>query len=390
MTKLARRVEGLTASATLDIVSRATSLKQQGIDIVNFGAGEPDFETPRPIKEATVKALEENFTRYTPASGILELKEAVSKKFKKDNGLLYEPSQICICCGAKHALYNLLQVLCNEGDEVIFGSPYWVSYPEMVRLSGATSKIIETSEKSRFLITAEGIARALTPKTKVILLNSPSNPVGSVYTKEELKVIIEFVVTKDLFLISDEIYEKIIFGREHFSPASFGEEIYRRSATVNGVSKTYAMTGFRIGYLGAPLAIAKAVANLQSHSTSNPTSLSQKAAVVAIKGDQNEVAKMVKHFQKRRDLLYEGLREIPGLVPFPPEGAFYIFCKVSDLGLPSSILASRWLEEARVAVVPGEGFGRDGYVRFRFATDEAALREGLRRIKTWVARYARH
>ena len=386
MTTLAKRVQGLTASATLDIVSRATSLRQQGVDVINFGAGEPDFETPRHIKQATLKALEENFTRYTPASGIPELKEAICQKLKADNGLSYEPSQICVCCGAKHALYNLTQVLCNEGDEVMFGSPYWVSYPEMVRLAEATPRIVGTSEDSRFLLTAPLIAKNLTPRTKALLLNSPSNPVGSVYTLEELEAIAELAVQKDLFVISDEIYEKIIFGKRHLSIASLGKEMYERTATVNGVSKTYAMTGFRIGYLAAPGPIAKSVANLQSHSTSNPTSLSQKAAVEALKGDQGEVARMVVHFKKRRDLLYQGLREIPGLAPVLPEGAFYIFCNISKTGLSSSVLATRWLEEVHVAVVPGEGFGRGDYVRFSFATDEAGIREGLRRMKEWMTR----
>ena len=389
MTKLAKRVQGLTASATLDIVSRATSLRQQGVDVVNFGAGEPDFETPRHIKQATLKALEENFTRYTPAAGTTELKEAICQKFKADNGLSYEPSQVCVCCGAKHALYNLVQVLCGEGDEVMFGSPYWVSYPEMVRLAEAVPKIVETSEKTRFLLTAPLIAQNLTPRTKAIILNSPSNPVGSAYTPEELKAIAELAVQKELFVISDEIYEKIIFGKKHLSIAALGKEIYERTATVNGVSKTYAMTGFRIGYLAAPVAIAKSIANLQSHSTSNPTSLSQKAAVAALKGDQGEVVRMVAHFKKRRDILYQGLQEIPGMAPFLPEGAFYIFCHISKTGLSSSALATRWLEEAHVAVVPGKGFGRDDYVRFSFATDEAAIREGLRRIKDWVDRARR-
>ena len=384
MTTLAKRVQGLTASATLDIVSRAAALRQQGVDVVNFGAGEPDFETPRHIKQATLKALEENFTRYTPASGTTELKEAICQKFKDDNGLSYEPSQICVCCGAKHALYNLIQILCDEADEVMFSSPYWVSYPEMARLAQASPKIAETSEKTRFLLTAPLIAQNLTPKTKVILLNSPSNPVGSVYSSEELRAIAELAVQKDLFVISDEIYEKIIFGKKHVSIASFGKEIYDRTATVNGVSKTYAMTGFRIGYLAAPAAIAKSVANLQSHSTSNPTSLSQKAAVAALKGDQGEATRMVVHFKKRRDIFYQGLQEIPGLAPFLPEGAFYIFCNISKTGLSSSVLATRWLEEAHVAVVPGEGFGRDDYVRFSFATDEATIREGVRRIKEWM------
>jgi len=391
MLRLSDRLQGLSSSLTLDITARCLALKKKGIDIVNFAAGEPDFPTPPFIRQATTRALEEGFTRYTPVTGIPELKEAIVEKFRRDNQLSYTPSQIVVSCGAKHSLYNLLQVLCNRGDEVIFGSPYWVSYPELVRLAGGTPVTAPTEAGHFFRLTRKEIERHLTPKTKVLILNSPANPTGGVYEKEELEEIAEVATSKNLFVISDEIYEKLIFdGKKHYAIASFGQEIMERTATVNGVSKAYAMTGFRIGYFGAPLEVAEAVGKLQSHSTSNPTSLSQKAALAALTGDQSDVVKMVNEFEKRRDRLYNGLKGIAGFKPLRPEGAFYIFCDVSSFGFSSSELANRFLDEARVATIPGEGFGGDGYLRFSFATSQEKIDEGLRNLAQWVKQIARH
>ena len=390
MVRLSDRLKGLSSSTTLDITSRANALKKKGVDIVNFAAGELDFQTPPFIRKAAVQALEEGFTRYTPVSGIPELKEAIAEKFKKDNQLSYTPSQIVISCGAKHSLYNLLQVLCNDGDEVMFGTPYWVSYPELVRLAGGVPVGVST-EKSSFRLLRRDIEQHLTPNTKIVLLNSPSNPVGSVYEKKELEEIAEFIVSKNLFVISDEIYEKLIFdGRQHYSIASFGKEICNRTATVNGVSKAYAMTGFRIGYFGAPAEVAEAVGKVQSHSTSNATSISQKAALAALTGDQSDVSKIARELEQRRNRMYEGLAKIKGLRPVRPEGAFYIFCDISSLGWTSLEISNRLLDEAHVASVPGEGFGDDRYVRFSFSVPLITIDEGLRRIEDWVKTDAGH
>lgn len=384
MGRLSDRLEGLSSSVTLDITSRANALKKKGVDIVNFAAGELDFQTPSFIRKATAQALEEGFTRYTPATGIPELKEAIVAKFKKDNQISYAPSQIVISCGAKHSLYNLLQVLCNEGDEVLFGTPYWVSYPDLVRLAGGVPVKVPT-EKSSFRLTRSAIEPFLTRRSKALILNSPSNPVGSVYEKGELEALAELAVAKDLFVITDEIYEKLVFdGKKHYSIASLGKEICDRTATVNGVSKAYAMTGFRIGYFGAPLDVAEAVGKVQSHSTSNPTSFSQKAALAALTGDQSEVTEWPKELGSRRDRMCEGLARIKGMRPVRPDGAFYVFCDIASLGLASLEISNRLLEEAHVAVVPGEGFGADHYVRFSFSVSLETIDKGLQRIKEWV------
>lgn len=390
MIKLSERVEGLSSSLTLDITSRANALKKQGADIINFAAGEVDFPTPTFIRKATVQALEEGFTRYTPATGIPELKQAISEKFKKDNGLAYTPSQIVVSCGAKHSIYNLLQVLCNPGDEVLFGSPYWVSYPELVRLADGVPIAVPT-EKTSFRLLRKGLEQFLTRKTKLLILNSPANPTGAVYEKEELEAIAEVVVAKDLFVISDEIYEKLIFdGKKHYALASLGKEIYHRTATVNGVSKTYAMTGFRIGYFGATQEIAEAVGKVQSHSTSNPASMSQKAALAALTGDQKEVTEMVRELAKRRDRMHQGLNRIQGLKCNKPEGAFYIFCDTSTLSRRALEIANGLLDEAHVAVIPGEGFGTDHYIRLSFTVSLEAIDEGLHRIESWVKKHHGH
>ncbi len=389
MVKLSERLKGIASSSTLEMTARANALKKQGISVINLAAGEPDFPTPEFIRKATVQALEEGFTRYTPATGIPELKEAIVQKFRRDNQLSYEVPQIVVSCGAKHSLYNLLQVLCGKDDEVLFGSPYWVSYPELVRLAGATPVAVPT-EKYHFRLTKEAILPRLSSRTKVILLNSPSNPTGSVYEREELEAVAELAVSKDLFLISDEIYEKLVYdGKKHHSVASFGKEVFERTATVNGVSKAYAMTGFRIGYFGGPKPLAEAVGILQSHSTSNPTSISQKAALAALTGDSSETERMAEVFRERRNRILAGLGRIAGLKAVRPEGAFYVFCDISGWGLASLEAAQRLLEEVHVAVVPGEGFGTDRHLRLSFAASAETIDEGIRRMEQWVSQGVR-
>ncbi|UCB57353.1 MAG: pyridoxal phosphate-dependent aminotransferase [Candidatus Omnitrophota bacterium] len=387
--KIARRVTEVAPSLTLEITSLARKMKEQGGKIVNFAAGEPDSDTPEYIKKAAIEAIEQGFTKYTPAAGWPKLKEAISKKFKKENQLSYSPEQIVVSCGAKHALYNILQVLCEKEDEVIIASPYWVSYPEMVKLAGATAHIVQTQPQNQFKLDKRSLASAITKKTKAVILNSPANPTGSVYSQDELEEICALAVERNFYIISDEIYEKFIFdGKKHISCASLNEEIYRRTIVVNGVSKSYSMTGWRIGYLASPdEKIIQAIKKLQSHSTSNPCSISQKAAYQALeKTDKTQMQKMLKSFQERRDCMLRGLDEISGLSYIKPEGAFYVFCDISQLKLDSITFCRKLLEEAEIAAVPGEAFGRDDYIRLSFATSRNEIEEGLRRLKKWVTR----
>jgi aspartate aminotransferase len=383
--KFSKRIVNVGPSTTLAITAKAKSLKGQGFDVVNFGAGEPDFDTPLHIKEAAIKAVREGFTKYTPTTGIKDLKSAICESFKLDYNLAYEPSQIVVSCGAKHSLYNIFQVICNAGDEVIVPSPYWVSYIEMVKLAGAKPIIIETSTHNDFKVNCSLFKKAVNKRTKAFILNSPSNPTGSVYNIKELEELADFLLTHNIFTISDEIYGKLIYDdARHISIASLNKEIFRQTIVVNGPSKTYAMTGWRIGYLGTSDDIASAIGRLQDHSTSNPTSISQIAAVAAIKGDQSCVLEMVSEFKRRRDLMISGLEKIDGIHFFKPRGAFYIFCDVSDLGLSSEEFASRLLEEEYVACVPGKGFGLDTHVRFSFAISQPEIEKGINRIAKWV------
>jgi aspartate aminotransferase len=387
--KIAQRVAGIIPSLTLEITSLAKKMKAQGHTVVNFAAGEPDFDTPAYIKEAAIKAIKEGFTKYTPSTGEQKLKEVISEKLKKDNQLQYLPSQIVICCGAKHALYNILQVICEKGDEIVITSPYWVSYPEMIKLAGTTANIVKTTEKNRFKLERKALISKINKRTKALILNSPANPTGCVYSRQELRQIAEIAIQRNLYIISDEIYEHLIFdGKKHVSIASLNKKIYQRTITVNGVSKTYAMTGWRIGYLAcAQEKVIKAISSLQSHSTSNPCSISQKAAEEAIKNSKSDQLLMiVQQLQAKRNLLLEGLRTIAGISFVKPEGAFYVFCNISRLGLDSVTFAQRLLKEAYIAVVPGKAFGRDNYVRISFATSEEQIHEGIRRLKDWIKR----
>lgn len=386
---LSRRVQSVTPSLTLEITSLALRMKEQGLAVINFAAGEPDFDTPEYIKKAAISAIREGFTKYTPASGWIELKKAIANKLERDNHLKYLPSQIVVGCGAKHLLYNILQVLCEKGDQVLFASPYWVSYPQMVNLAQASSRIIKTGLKNSFKLDKKSLKCNISKGAKVLILNSPANPTGSVYSRDELKELAAVAVRNNLLVISDEIYEKLIFdGKKHTSIASLNKEIYKRTIVVNGVSKAYAMTGWRIGYLAsANEKIVKAVSNLQSHSTSNPCSVSQKAACAALnRSKKGQIQRMVKEFQLRRDCLLRGLSKMALLSCLKPEGAFYVFCNISKTGLDSTKFAQRLLKEAKVAVVPGTAFGRDDYVRLSFATSRQQIEEGARRIKDWVER----
>ena len=395
---IAKRALAVKPSPTLATAAKAKAMKAQGIDVVDFGVGEPDFDTPENVKEAAKRAIQAGFTKYTPASGTDELKEAVVEKFKKDNGLSYERSQVLISCGAKHSLYNIAEALFDPGDEVIIPSPYWVSYPDQVILNDATPIIVETTEDERFKLSAKKLENAVTHKTKAVVLNSPSNPTGLAYDKKTLEEIAAVAVKHKLYVISDEIYEKLIYdGFQHFSIASLGPEIKDLTIVVNGVSKSHAMTGWRIGYAAGPQDVITAMANIQSQSTSNPTSISQKAALEALQGPQDFIQVMNSEFDKRRKYMVERLNRITGMSCLMPVGAFYAFPRVSPLFgksvngkliRNSSDLAAYLLEEAKVALVSGDAFGADAYMRLSYATSMEIIVKGLDRIERAVNKLA--
>jgi len=386
-TRLAERLKKINPSATLAITSKAKKLKSAGYDIVNFAAGEPDFDTPDFIKEGAIAAIKSGFTKYTPSTGTAELKKLICQKFKKDNSLEYAPDQIIVSNGAKHSIYNTLMVLLNRSDEVLIPLPYWVSYPEMVNLCEATPRFIKTTAANNFKITAQDLAKHITLKTKILILNSPANPTGAVYSKEELTGIAKICVQRNIFVISDEIYEKIIFdGLKHQSIASFNKEIYDLTITVNGLSKSHSMTGWRIGYLGAPSDVAAAISNLQDHSTSNPNSIAQKAAEAALSAPDDFSNKLCQEFSKRRDYLAARIRLIKGLDFYLPQGAFYMFCNISKTGLDAMTFAKRLLDEEHVGLIPGSAFGSDDYIRISFATSINELQKGMDRIEKWIAK----
>jgi aspartate aminotransferase len=385
--RLAKRVLEITPSATLDISAKAKKMAQQGIDVVSFGAGEPDFDTPAHIKAQAVKAIHDGFTKYTPSSGTQELREAISRKFKNDNALDYSVGQIVVSCGAKHSLYNVFQVICEEGDEVIIPAPYWLSYPEMVRMAHAKTVVAGTDAKNKFKVTEKALESAITKKTKAFVLNSPSNPTGCVYDVDELKFIARLAVKHKFFVISDEIYEKLIYdGKKHISIASLGKDIYDQTITVNGVSKSYSMTGWRIGYAAGPKDVMDAFANLQSHSTSNPTSISQRAALTALTESQQCVEEMRLEFEKRRDFMVDRINKMKRISCTKPEGAFYVMCDISALKMDSVAVATKLLDEAKVAVVPGAPFGADRHIRLSFATGMDNIKKGLDRIDEWSSK----
>ena len=386
--KINSRIAKVVGSATLAITARAKELRAQGVDVVNFAAGEPDFDTPEHIKQAAISAIKAGTTKYTPSIGTLDLRQVIAEKFKNDNNLNYDPSQIAVACGAKHSLYNVIQVLVDCGDEVLIPAPYWVSYPEMVKMAGGEPKFLETTAAAGFKVTPQQLAESITTKTKVLLLNSPSNPTGSVYSKEELSALAEICVKKQVIVISDEIYEKLIYDtKEYVSIASLGKEIYDLTITVNGVSKAYSMTGWRIGYSAGPKEIMGSVKKIQDHSTSNPCSISQAAAKAALQSPPESVAAMCDQFRKRRDLIMSEVDKVPLLSYIRPEGAFYLFCDFSKIG-DSFEVAKKILDEASVALIPGQGFGAPGFVRMSFATSEERIQEGVKRIAQWIERSA--
>ncbi|HVM61865.1 MAG TPA: pyridoxal phosphate-dependent aminotransferase [Verrucomicrobiae bacterium] len=390
MQQLAQRATTLTPSLTLGVDAKAKKLKAEGVDVCGFGAGEPDFDTPQHIKDAAAKALADGFTKYTPSSGTPELRAAIAEKLKSENGLEYKPSQIIVNCGAKHSCYNAILATCQAGDEVIIPAPYWLSYPEMVKLADASPVIVETSEANGFKITPDQFRDAMTPATKLIILNSPGNPTGSVYTREELQALAEVALEEDILMLSDEIYEKIAYdGAQPVSLASFSKQVYDLTITVNGFSKAYAMTGWRLGYLAAPDPIAAAIDSIQSHSTSNPTSFAQKGALAALKGDQSFIGEMVKAFTERRAYMYDRLAKIPGVTCVKPLGAFYMLPNISSFGLKSTDFAAKLLDDQKVALVPGIAFGSDAHVRLSYACSMDNIQKGLDRIEAFCGSLAR-
>ena len=391
---LSAKALAVKPSSTLAITARAKELKAQGIDVVGFGAGEPDFDTPANIREAAKKAIDDGFTRYTPASGIAELREAVCKKFRDFNGLEYTPAQIVISNGGKHSLTNIFTAILDPGDEVIIPAPYWLSYPEMVKLAGGVPVFVYTDAASGFRISASQIEQAVTDRTKAIVLNTPNNPTGMIYSEEDLRAIAEVAVRRDFYVVADEMYEYLIYGSEkHVSIASFGPEIYERTITCSGLSMSYAMTGWRIGYIGAPLPVAKAISAIQSHQTSNINSVAQKAALEALEGPQDFIPAMREEFNNRREYMYARLSGMKHVSILEPKGAFYAFVNCSDVfgkSYDGSVIASAaemaavLLDKFHVAVVPCADFGYPEYIRLSYALSLADINKGLDRIEEFL------
>lgn len=391
--KISKKASAISPSPTLAIDSKFKEMKKEGIPVVGFGAGEPDFNTPENIKNAGIEAIKNNITKYTPASGTLELKAAVCQKLKRDTGLEYSTSNIVISNGGKHSLTNTFTCICDPGDEVILPAPYWVSYPEMIKLADAVPVIIEGAEENNFKFTAEQLESAITSKTRALVLNTPSNPTGMVYTKDELEKIAEIAVKNNIYIIFDEIYEKLVYEGEHTNIANLGDEIRDLTIIVNGLAKTYAMTGWRIGFVAANKKLAKAMGNIQSHATSNPNSIAQAAAVEALNGDQSIIETMKKTYIERRDYMVDKINSIDGLSCKTPHGAFYVFMNVKDvlnkehygkMINTANELCQDILDRALVALVPSEGFGVDGYVRLSYATSMDTIKTGLDRIEKYL------
>ena len=385
--KISHRAASLAPSLTLAIDSKAKQMKAEGQDVVGFGAGEPDFDTPQHIKDAAAKALADGFTKYTPAAGIPELRQAIADKHKRENGVDYKASQVIVSCGGKHSCYNVILATCEEGDEVIIPSPYWLSYPEMVKLAGAKPVIIETTDKTEFKVTPEQLRAAITPRTRLFVFNSPSNPTGSVYTPEETKALGDICVEKGVLIMSDEIYEHLLYdGATVKSVASFSPKHYEHTIIVHGFAKAWSMTGWRLGWCAAPEPIAKAIDAVQSHSTSNPTSFAQKGAVAALTGSQAHLPGWLAEYAKRRTYAFNKLNSIPGISCVNAKGAFYLFPNISKTGLKSRDFCAKLLEQEKVAAVPGIAFGADDYFRLSYATGMANIEKGLARIENFCKR----
>jgi aspartate aminotransferase len=385
--QISSRVQAVEPSATLQITARAKSMKKSGVDVVNFAAGEPDFDTPQQIKDAAIKAINDGFTKYTPSSGIPELKEKLAEKFKKENNLEYKPSQIIVSCGAKHSIFNLIMALVNKGDQVIIPSPYWLSYTEMVKVAQGKSVILETYQKNGYKIDVDKLKKKINSSSRILILNSPSNPAGVAYSKDELQKIADVCVENKLLVISDEIYEKILFDNLiPVSIASLGKDIYDLTLTVNGMSKSFSMTGWRIGYCAGPQEIVDAVERLQDHSTSCPSSISQKASLAALEMDARYFSDIKTKFQERRDFIMfyldEKLSEFVSYIK--PQGAFYFFINISKTKLNSLEFTKRLLEESHVAAIPGGPFGFDSWIRISFATSIEEIKKGLQRLEIFL------
>ncbi|KOP23296.1 aspartate aminotransferase [Hapalosiphon sp. MRB220] len=383
--KLAGRVSQVTPSITLAIAAKAKAMKGEGIDVCSFSTGEPDFDTPSHIKAAAQKALDEGKTKYGPAAGEPKLREAIARKLKNDNGLDYKAENVIVTNGGKHSLFNLMLATIESGDEVIIPVPYWLSYPEMVTLAGGVPVIVPTDASTGYKITPEQLRKSITSKTKLFILNSPSNPTGMVYTPEEIQALAEVVVEADIFVVSDEIYEKILYdGATHLSIGSLGEEIFARTIVSNGFAKGYSMTGWRVGYLAGPIDIIKATSTIQSHSTSNVCTFAQYGVIAALESSQDCVEQMRQAFAKRRQVMLERVNAIPGLTCPQPDGAFYLFPDISKTGLKSLQFSDALLDEQQVAVIPGIAFGADDNIRLSYATDMTTIEKGMDRLEKFV------
>ncbi len=383
--KLAARISQVSPSLTLAIAAKAKAMKAEGIDVCSFSAGEPDFDSPAHVKAAAKKALDDGKTKYGPAAGEPELRKAIAQKLRSENHLDYQAENIIVTNGGKHSLFNLMQALIEPGDEVIIPAPYWVSYPEMVKLVGGNPVIVMTDEKTGYKIQPEILRSAITSKTKLFVLNSPSNPTGMVYTPEEIKALAQVIVEKDILVVSDEIYEKILYdGAKHLSIGSLNDEIFARTIVSNGFAKGYSMTGWRLGYLAAPVELIKAATTVQGHSTSNVCTFAQYGAIAALQGSQDCVEEMRQAFAKRRKVMLERINAIPGLKCAQPDGAFYLFPDISETGLKSLEFCKTLLEEHQVAVIPGVAFGADNNIRLSYATDMATIEKGMDRLEKFV------
>lgn len=392
---ISKRVMGIAPSVTLEIDAQAKKLKADGLDVVGFGAGEPDFNTPRHVVAAAVKAMEEGKTRYTPASGTLELRRAICDKLLRDNGLNYQPSDIVVSNGAKHSLFNAFQAILNPGDEVLLPAPYWVSYYEQIKMADGVPVPVMSTQEEGFIVSPQALEKAVTPRTRAIVINSPSNPTGMVYTFAQLQATAALALKYDLYIVSDEIYESLVYdGTRHISVASLSPEIKERTILINGLSKAYAMTGWRIGYTASNSALAKVMGNYQSHATSNPNSIAQAAGVAALTGNKDELNEMVRQFSERREYMVERVNNIPGFKALMPKGAFYVFVNISGVmgrstpkgaEIKSALDFSKYLlEDKLAAVVPGEAFGAPCYIRLAYATDMDSIKKGLDRIEEFV------